>query len=306
MPIIIPDPGPVTGPLERGTERIIINRSATLSHVFYVNGVAADPTGTPTVQILRSDGTTVTTGTVTDDPAAGTWTVTIPATANTLLDTLEVTWTATVSGETQEYVDYVDVAGGYLFSIAQARALPPLSNTTTYTTARIAEARVLAEQTIEDACGRAFVPRYTRETLHGTGTQTLMLSMPDIRAVRSVAITTGTSASGYTADELALLAVNPSGLLHNNGAAWTAGVGNITVGYEHGLGTPPARVSQAALLLARSWLVKGPVDDRALGQATAGGDFSFGLATPGRGGSYVGIPEVDATIDAYSLRVGVA
>lgn len=297
MPIIIPDPGPITGPLERGTERIIINRSATLSHVFYVNGTATDPTGTPTVQITRSDGTTVTTGTVTDDPAAGTWTVTIPATANTLLDTLEVTWTATVSGETQEYVDYVEVAGGYLFNLNELIAVKP--SNLTWTTAQMSDMRLLVEQTIEDICERAFVPRYARETLDGTGTTQALLARPDIRRIRTVAV----GDQAYTQDELDTVAFTPAGLLTST-MSLTAGTSNVTVGYEHGAGTPPARIRQAALLLARSWLVKGPIDDRATGQVV--GDVSFGLVVPGRNGAWTGIPEVDATLDLYTLHTGIA
>lgn len=283
-------------------ERIQQNTPGTLSQQWYEDGAAVDP-GTVTVGITRADGTTlVAAGTATTGSGSGVRTYNLTTTHTALLDRLTVTWTSTLKGS---QVTYVEVVGGFLFSISQARQLAPLNNATTYTTARIVEARTLAEQTIEDACGRAFVPRYTRETLSGSGTTDLMLSQPDLRSVRSVTVTTSGVGTAYTSPELALLAVNPSGLVYGP-SSWTAGTGNITVGYEHGSSYPPARVSQAALILARSWLVSGPVDNRALGQASPDGSFSFGLATPGRNGSYVGIPEVDAVIDQYSLRVGVA
>jgi hypothetical protein len=286
-------------------ERIAQNRSATLSHTFYVDGVATNPSpDTATVAITRADGTVLVAETAATEGGTGIVTYTLTPAQTVLLDSLEVTWTATFGGQPQEFTDHVEVAGGFLFSLPELIALKP--STLTWTTAQMTDKRTVAEQTIEDACARAFVPRYRRETLHGSGTTDLMLSMPDIRSIRDVTVTTGGVGTAYTVGELALLAVNPTGLVYSGGSYWPVGTGNITVGYEHGPDFPPARVSQAALILARSLLVKGPVDDRALGQATAGGDFSFGLATPGRGGSYVGLPEVDATIDAYSLRVGVA
>jgi hypothetical protein len=285
-------------------ERIAQGRSATLSHTFYVDGVATNPSpDSATVTITRADGTALVPAGSVGDGGTGVVTLTLTPAETALLDTLEVTWTASFGGQAQEYVDFVEVAGGFLFGLNELLALKPA--TMTWTTAQMTDKRVVAEQTIEDACGRAFVPRYRRETLHGTGTNDLMLSRPDLRAIREVTVTTSGVGVAYTAPELALLGLNPTGLVYSS-SYWPAGTGNITVGYEHGTEYPPARVSQAALILTRSLLVKGPVDDRALGQATAGGDFSFGLATPGRGGSYVGLPEVDATIDAYSLRVGVA
>jgi hypothetical protein len=58
--------------------------------------------------------------------------------------------------------------------------------------------------------------------------------------------------------------------------------------------------------LARSWLVSGPVDDRA-STFNAGADGgTYSLVVPGRGGSYFGLPEVDATVQEYNLRLGVA
>ena len=83
------------------------------------------------------------------------------------------------------------------------------------------------------------------------------------------------------------------------------GDGNVTVGYEHGMGFAPARVRRAALLLARSWLVTGPIDDRS-STYSAGEGGTYSLIVPGREGAWTGIAEVDATIDFYSMRTSVA
>jgi hypothetical protein len=87
-------------------------------------------------------------------------------------------------------------------------------------------------------------------------------------------------------------------------ASWTRGFNNYDIAYEHGWPTPPPRVSQAALRWARSILIDGPIDDRYTSVSNDVGTFA--LATPGLRGSTTGLPEVDATIAAYSLHAYVA
>ena len=278
-------------------ERIVRNRSATLLKTFYADGVPADPTGSPTVTVTRqSDGTTVTAGAITNEPATGTWSVTIPATSNTLLDTLTVDWSATVNGIPQEYVDTVEVAGDVLFTVADARAVKPLDNATDYPTPAILAMRTLVEESLEDVCGVAFVPRYRRTTLNGDGGTTVMLDRPMVRAIRTVTID-GTTINPSD------VAVTPTGVLYHAGR-WAKGTSNITVTYEHGHPYPPARVAHAALRLAKRWLVEGPVDDRATAMSNEEGTFQ--LVTPGMRGAMFDLPEVNAVVQQYSLAVMVA
>jgi hypothetical protein len=103
--------------------------------------------------------------------------------------------------------------------------------------------------------------------------------------------------------ELAAIVPSGPGVIYTaNG--WTRGFGNYSISYEHGYSEPPARIRQAALLWAKSVLVKGPIDDRTTSFSNDEGTFS--LATPGMRGSWTGIPEVDATIQQYSLTAAVA
>lgn len=279
-------------------QRVVAGRSFTLLKTFYVDGVAADPTGSPTVTITRDDGTSVTAGTAVNETPVGQWSVTVASANNQTLDRLTVTWFAVVGGSTQEYTDAVEVAGGELFTLAQARTLSPLSNTTTYPTAAIVEARTMVESALEDACGVAFVPRYRRETVSGDGSQMLLLT-PRLRAIRSVSV----DGVAMSAPALAAIKAQPSGVAYNP-AWWTGGIANLEIGYEHGHDYPPPRVSQAALLWCKNFLVKGPIDDRMTSMSTD--DGTFALSTPGMRGAMVGIPEVDAVISQYSLWVGVA
>lgn len=271
-------------------QRVIRGRSFTLTQTFFSDGVATPPTGTPTVAITRDDGTTVTTGSVTMNGATAS--VTVPASANTLLDTLAVRWTAVIAGESQAYDDTVEVAGGFLFTVAQALATSGLNGKTP---AQITEARTLVETALEDACGVAFCPRYGKVTINGAGSSTLLLP-PRVRAIRSVKL------DGVAVDA-SDVRVLPTGEVHYP-SLWTRGFANYEVAFEHGYPFPPPRATQAGLLWAKTILVQGPLDDRTLTYSTE--DASYTMAVPGMRGSLTGIPEVDATIAAYSLHVAVA
>jgi hypothetical protein len=280
-------------------ERILQSAPFTPSETFYDDGVIVDP-GTVTVGVTRADGTTlIAAGTATNGTgaAARTFALTIANTA--LLDTLTVTWTSATKGIRKSTIE---VAGDFLFTVAEARAVAPLNNTTTYTTAAIIAMRTTVEQAIEDEYGTALVPRYARETVSGDGSGYVRLRDP-VRTIRSATTTASGVVTTLTAGDLALLS-GDSGFV--TGYGWPAGLGNITVGYEYGLDRPPQRIKMDALRLCRQWLVNGPVDDRALGVAAPDGAFSFGLATPGRNGSIFGLPDLDAAIQASPYRIGVA
>jgi hypothetical protein len=279
-------------------ERIQQRTPGTLSQQWYEDGAVVDP-GTVTVGITRADGTVlVAAGAATSGTSTAPRTYNLTTTHTALLDRLLVTWTSTLKGT---LVSYVEVVGGFLFGIAEARALKPLDSVTNYTTAAIIDMRTTVEQALEEECGVAFVPRYTRETVNGPGTMTLLLKWPKVTAIRSALVGTTT----LTSTDLAALTYGLGGVV--GGYAWTAGIGNLTVGYEHGYPTPPAEIRRAALTLAKMWLVgqRSPIDDRAITfNTTDGGTYS--LAVPGRNGSHFGHPDVDIAVDRYSLRVGVA
>ena len=277
-------------------ERVVVGRSFTLSKTFYSDGTATTPAGTPTVTITRADGSTVTTSTV-GGTGTGPYTVTVAAANNQLLDELTVTWTATIGGQPNTYVDTVQVAGDVLFTIAEVRALnSQLADSNQYSTGEIVAMRTTVEEAIEQHTG-ALVPRYHQETLSGssitgrnsyTGTLGLRLTQPYVRAVRSITI----DGVALGSSDLANVTLDGQTLY---GYGWPVGWSNIVVGYEHGRDRPPERVRRAALTLAKIWLVSGPVDDRTnTFTSTEGGTFS--LVTPGRGGSIFGIPEVDAAV----------
>jgi hypothetical protein len=79
-----------------------------------------------------------------------------------------------------------EIVGGFHFSLSAFRATySTFADPATYPSAALMEARTYAEVTLEEACGRAFVPRYALERVPAGG-RWLRITMPDVRVVRTV------------------------------------------------------------------------------------------------------------------------
>jgi hypothetical protein len=161
--------------------RIARTAALPLTHTFYAPATETptDPTGTPTYVITSAAGTTVASGNATVvGGSTGQVTLTVPGQA--AVDLLTVAITATVGGASLTEYDTVEVVGGFLFSIAEGRASDTsLQNTDKYTLQDLEWARAAAEYELERICDRAFVQRYTFQTLDGTGTNSIVLRGPD-------------------------------------------------------------------------------------------------------------------------------
>lgn len=220
-------------------QRVEQNHTATLTKTFQVDGVATDPSpATATIQIVRADGTVlVPAGTATTRTTVGTFTYNITTAQTGLLDNLTAYWTSSLGVLKQQ----VEIVGGFLFTIAEARTA---IGDTAYSATKIAEARTYAESELESALGYALVPRYARETL--TGYAGSLRLRPYLRSIRSATVNT----SALSAASLAELSFDTTGRV--NGYSWSSysDLGNVTVGYEHGLSFPPAGAKRAALALA--------------------------------------------------------
>ncbi len=268
-------------------DRILRNTTATLRVTLTVDGVPTDPTPqTVTVDVFRPDGSLVVSGSAVRI-SAGLYSYTLAPAYTAQYEQLTVVWYSTFGNATT----HVEVVGGYLFSIAQARALRPLQDTTAYPTTAIVDARTYAETALEAACGVSFVPRYGTATVDGSGGRGLWGLPPRITKIRSVSV----GGVAHTAGQLAALALRPTGLLYSP-TAWTSGYGNYTVGFEHGYPYAPPRITRAALLLARQQLVASPVDDRTSRVVQDGGTIDY-LTSQGAG---FDIPEVNAAVAAYN------
>lgn len=295
------------------TTRVLRTAPATLTHVWYVGETPTDPTGTPTVAITAADAVAVQSGNATIVGSA-TGQTTFAMSAVATLEYLTVVWTAIVGGVSRVETDYVEIVGGFLFSLAEGRASDTsLSSIVTYPSAAIEVSRFEVEAEAELICDRAFVPQYARVVMDGTGTSDIVLQHPgpyrspsDVRTLRAISVAPRadeTFVAFTTAERNAVQVTADSRLRRTDGRVWTEGYRNVIVEYEYGLDAPPADLRRAALLRLRSRLNihRTGVPDRAVSYTVDGGG-TYRIDLPGAW--KVGIPDVDAVYSRYSRRDG--
>jgi hypothetical protein len=265
------------------SQRVLLNREALITQTLTdgTGAPLASPPSSPLVTVTNDAGLTL----GSDIPAAptlnaGEYTVTLTNAMTTQLDRLRLNWT---SGGFGTQSTYVDVVGGFFFTIAELRASSPqLASTTTFTTTRLLEARTSVEDALEKVLGFAMVPRFRTQTLTGWArTEWPLLNelWPYVRVIRTIVV-----------DEVA---IEPAAF---GGYDWPPGYSTVEVAYEHGLDEPGPRWKRYALMLAKNWLLDSPIDDRASTFSSVEGG-TYGLVTPGLRGSIFGIPEVDAAVN---------
>jgi hypothetical protein len=294
--------------------RVARTSTSVLSHTFYVGETPTDSAATVTVAVTDANGDPVTSGNATHQGAAdsGEYAFTLPSQSE--LSLLTVAWSATIAGAAVVETDQVEVVGGFFFTLAEGRGSDSsLADTDKYPTSDLVTKRVEVEQECERICDRAFVARYARVVVDGTGHSDLVLTHPDpdrtpahVRTIRRVSMAPRADETfvDFTAGELAALRVADDGTLRRlDGALFTEGFGNIVVEYEYGLDAPPDDLKQMTLRRFRSRLNlnKTGVPDRALSFTLEGGG-AFRLSMPGAWAT--GIPDVDAAYARYSRRDG--
>lgn len=274
--------------------RVLRTAAVQLTHVFYVDETPTSASVGVTVAVTRLDGTAVSSGSATLG-TPGSYTYTVPG--QSTLDTLVVTWTATsIGGAVVTAADTVEIVGGYLFGLAEARALKTPLSVVDYTTATLSGVRTEVEQECERICRQAFVPRFYRETLNGTGTDRLGLKRMMLRRLRAVTV----SGVAWSAPDVAAVPPSENGIARRPaGSVWPEGVGNIVVEYEHGWDYPPEEIRVAAMTRLRSRLTptSSGVPERAISWNTQDGG-TYRLSMPGK--QQTGVPAVDAVYERYT------
>lgn len=269
-------------------ELVLKNTRAVLEVTFS----ADDADGAVTVTSLRADGTAGPGGSATNEAEAGRYTFALSPQSE--LDLLTVTWSGAWGAVTQSIQTQAEIVGGYLFPLADLRSFGDraLANTTTYPDATLREARDRITDMFQDVCGVAFVPRYHRDTLDGTGNGRVYVTKHRPRRLIAVSV----DGTALDAGQLADVDVYDTGKLERD-ATWTTGRRNVVVAYEHGWQSPPADISRAGMVLARYELVSSDISDRMLSFDNDLGTVR--LSVPGRNFP-TGIPVVDATLARYS------
>lgn len=266
-------------------DRILQGAPATISRQFSQDGVAADP-GATTYSVLRdSDSSVVTSGSASGATTAPrTFNLTGANTA--LLDLLKVTWTTANLGTA---TSWIEVVGGFVYSLADALAqFPSLSAAT------LEAARTKAEQDLERELNYALVPRYTREVLTPNGVKPLRTTWPLPRALRSAKI----NGIALTSGQLATVVLRRGSLWYPTG--WGYLPSSVEVVYEHGQDEASGGAADAALTLTKDRLAPSEFDSRVI-QAAAG-EESFTFVSPSGGGDApFGIPSVDRFVRSNRL-----
>lgn len=291
--------------------RIAKSNAGTLAHTFLLDEAPTDSTTTVTYAVVDAAGASVTSGNATS-AGAGTGTYQFVLPPQSALAALTVTWSGTIGGSTAVQTTFAEVVGGFLFSLQQGRdSDETLADVELYPLADLVAARLEVEAECETICDRAFVPRYDRVVLDGTGTGEVLLrhsdpvrSAADVRLVRSVKMADSPDGTftAFTAAQLADLAPTSDGkLVRTGGDIFTEGRGNLIVELEYGFSRPPADLVRAALTRLRSQLNmnKSGIPDRASSfSAAEGGTFRLDLP----GAFKTGVPNVDAVYSRYSRR----
>lgn len=181
------------------------------------------------------------------------------------------------------------VADAHYFTVEELRAAQDLAGSISDESAE--EMRDLAEEVIEQGAGVAFIPRRTIERAYTLPSGVIRLDNSLARSIEGLTVDEDEWDTDEIADRITLSGRYVLGLAGCYGR-------NVVVTYDYGYEAPPRRIRRAAMILTRVWLNSGPVDDRAIQLASDGATIN--LATPGKFGSYTGIPEVDAAISSYS------
>ncbi|MDT0472781.1 hypothetical protein RM863_11655 [Streptomyces sp. DSM 41014] len=267
--------------------RFLSGRAATLRHTFLDD---EDVMAVPAVSVTVRDASGATVYTGSASSSGDEWRVT---SSPLPIGVYTASWVAEGLASDQ---DNFEVTGGFLFTIPEARASDSdLEDKSRFPAAKVRHYREVVEAEFERITGRSFTPRSTQAEVEGDGTRTLYLGYLDVTAIAAVNGPSGPlDVTSWTVD--------PHGFVT---APYDLPEGTrYTVAFTYGFALAPDDVKRAGLIRLRSLLTaeRSGVPDRATAFVAAeGGNFT--LATPGRGGSETGIPEVDATLKRYRFEV---
>jgi hypothetical protein len=275
--------------------RMIATTKVTLSHTFYADEVPTDAAGAVTATVKRLDGTDAGSGTATHT-TTGTYTRDITGAS---LDTFTVDWSGSVGGSNVVVRDFVELVGGFFFGTGEYR--DEFKPAATWTATKLAQKRTEVEIECERICRRAFVPRFKRYLLDGSGDNDLVVPDMFLRTVRAASVADGPAGPfvALTSTQLAALAALDSGIITRTDDVWPAGRRNVIVEIEHGMDYPPEDIRSSSKLRLRSILPRpsSGIPDRTLSYTTeTGSTYRISLPTAEK----TGIPDVDGTYEAYA------
>lgn len=274
--------------------RAIKGRALNLRHTF-LDETEESPLSLTSVDVTLLDefGDEVATASATDN-GEGEWSASFPAQPMGLY---VAQW---VGDETTTDETPVEVVGGFLFTVPQARNSDEyLTDPSEFPAAEIIDYREVVESEFEDITGRSFTTRVQHRDYVSDGSGEFLALIPDAQAVEAVWI------DGTAVDDVSGWTVNRLGKV--TAPEMVECDKRVRVRIRYGFPTPPAGVARVGMVYLRYLMAaeSSGIPDRATTwQPEEGGTFR--LATPGMGNSETGIPDVDATLKRYALDVVLA
>lgn len=210
------------------------------------------------------------------------------------LDELTVTWTGDVSTYQRTFTQTVEVVGGHYVSIAEIRAEAGMDDAQLFPSTLLAEIRAEVEDVCEQAVGWAFVPRFRRESFHGSGTSRLELPCPKPTAVLAVTVDgTAQTVGDYSVDATTGEIVATAGTfpVSSNGAP------NVVVAWTHGESDPPPKLRREVLKLIRNEALARTADQpsQVIAQTYEGMTLRYSTPDP-RNGRPTGVLSLDPVL----------
>jgi hypothetical protein len=277
--------------------RVQQSTAATITHRWRVGEALSAATGALTATVKRLDGTSVAGSPFAIVDVGGVSTFTLPVGVTGQLDTYSVDFAATVAGVARVERDFIEIVGGFFFDVASARSILGLT-AQAYPAERLEALRIGVEREAEEICRRAFVPRFTRVKVSGTGGRLLGTPSPLLRPVRALrAVVVGGVA--WSAGDVAAVTTTAEMFARPLGAVWPAGFGNIILEFEYGDDFAPPDIAENAMIRLRPAASRpnSQIPDRAMTfQTPEGGTYRLSMPSRDR----TGIPDVDAIYERHT------
>lgn len=274
-------------------QRLVRNRQGVLHLDLYDGDTLADADALPVVEVLRADGTVLSSGNAVKVPATtGEYTYEPALAELDELGPLVAEWTLSLNGLAgQVFRTYHELVGGPVVELGVLRKFEPLDDDSTYDDASLALVRDLAIYALEDECRTAFVRRRRTDVMGELGKYAVI---ERTRGATLASVSDGGTA--LDAASLAALRFGKGGLVMGR-AAWHA---PASLTYDYGYEVPPPRVARAVCLLAAEWAQENfdpAIPSRATLVTSDAGTMR--LVTAGEFGRGFDIPEVNAVVQAY-------
>ena len=272
--------------------RAVLNNDTRIRFQFDdADGDPTDATGSVTVAVTRADGTALTGGSA--DAVAGypgLYEFTLDSAVHaSQFDTLVVTWSATIAGQTRVEQTYVDIVGGRLISVGMLRKQGGLEDKTRYPNDLLTWGIDLVSDSFDEFTETAWQPRYRRETHDGDNTESVYVRRGPVHSIVDASVDASVlSLTGW---------VFSGSEIRSDGDIFTqTDPGqNVVLGYTYGVANPPASIVRAAVQyathVARS--DSSTIPDRARMVQTEWGMFIMDTASEDKP---TGLPEVDSVL----------